>query len=168
MIDGLNSWAEAVPIANQRTVTGARAVYSEWIAHYVVPERIDSDRGVQFESALCQELFTAFEIEKSITTPYRLQANGKCERFNRTLITMLHRTVASRSYDWEPLLPTVLKAYRSTVSESKGFTFRRLLFVSRDVFPDRLRFAATRATAQCSYAGKYSGRGPRVFLQNRA
>ena len=107
MIAGLTSWAEAVPIADQRTVTGGRAVYSEWIARYLVPERIHFDRGVQFESALYQELCTALGIEKSRTTPYRLQANGKCERFNRTLITMLHRAVASRSFDWEPLLLTV-------------------------------------------------------------
>ena len=41
---------------------------------------------------------------------------------------MLRRAVASRPYDWEPLLPTVLQAYRSTVSESSGFTPHRLAF----------------------------------------
>ena len=41
---------------------------------------------------------------------------------------MLHRAIASRPYDWEPLLPTVLQAYRSTVSESTGFTPHRLVF----------------------------------------
>ena len=128
MIDGLTGWVEAIPIADQRAVTVARAVYGEWIARYGVPERIHSNLGVQFDSALFQELCIAFGIEKSRTTPYRPQANGKCERFNRTLITMLRRAVASRPYDWEPLFPTVLQAYRSTVSESTGFTPHRLVF----------------------------------------
>ena len=49
-------------------------------------------------------------------------------RFNRTLVTMLRRAVQRRPYDWEPLLPAVLQAYRSTPSESTGFTPYRLVF----------------------------------------
>ena len=162
---GLNGLAEPVPIVDQRAVTVARAVYSEWIERYGVPERIHSDRGVQFKSALFQILCTAFGIEKSKTTPYLPQANCKCERFNLTLITMLRRAVASHPYDWEPLLSTVLQVYRSTVSKSTGFT-PHLLVVGREMYPDRFRLAASRATAQCSYAGEYSRRKPRVFLQN--
>ena len=33
---------------------------------------------------------------------------------NRTLITMLRRDVQKLPSDWEPLLPAVLQAYRST------------------------------------------------------
>ena len=111
MIDGLTGWAEAVPMEDQRAVTVAHAVYAEWIARYGVPEQIYSDRGTQFESALFEELCIAFGIYKTRTTPYRPQANGNCERFNRTLITMLRRAVQKRPYDWEPLLPAVLQAY---------------------------------------------------------
>ena len=108
MIDGLTGWAEAVPIDDQRAVTVAHDVYAEWIEHYGVPEQIHSDRGTQFESALFEELCIAFGIDKTHTTPYRLQANGKCERFNRMLITTLRRAVQKRHYDWEPLMPAVL------------------------------------------------------------
>ena len=41
---------------------------------------------------------------------------------------MLRRAVQKRPYDWEPLLPAVLQAYRSTPSESTGFTPSRLVF----------------------------------------
>ena len=102
MIDGLTGWAEAVPIEDQRAVSVAHAVYAEWIVRYGVLEQIHSDRGTQFESALFEELCIAFGIDKICTTPYRQQANGKCERFNRTLITMLRRAVQKRPYDWEP------------------------------------------------------------------
>ena len=128
MIDSLTGWAEAVPIEYQRAVTVAHAVYAEWIARYGVFEHINFDRGTQFESALFEKLCLAFGIDTSRTTPYRPQANGKCERFNRTLITMLRRAVQKRLYDWEPLLPAVLQAYRFTQSESTGFTPSRLVF----------------------------------------
>ena len=110
MIDGLTGWAEAVPIFDQSAATVARAVYSEWIARYGVPEQLHSDRGVQFESAVFVELCALFGIDKTRTTPYRPQANGKCERFNRTLIAMLRRAVQKRPFDWEPLFPPVLQA----------------------------------------------------------
>ena len=128
MIDGLTGWAEAVPIADQTAVTVARVVYAEWIARYGVPEQLHSDRGVQFESAVFAELCDTFGVDKTRTTPYRPQSNGKCERFNRTLVSMLRRAVMKRPYDWEPLLPTVLQAYRSSITESTGFTPFRLEF----------------------------------------
>ena len=103
-------------------------MYAERIARYGVTEQIHSDRGTQFEAAFFEELCIAFGIDKTRTTPYCPQANGKCERFNRTLITMLRRAVEKRPYDWEPLLPAVLQAFRSTPSESTGFTPSRLSF----------------------------------------
>ena len=125
MIDGLTGWTEAVPIADQSAATVARAVYSEWIARNGVLEQIHSDRGVQYESAIFTELCEFVGIDTTRTTPYRPQANGKCERFNLTLISMLKRAVQRSTYNWEPLLPCVLQAYRSTVSESTGFTPHR-------------------------------------------
>ena len=56
MIDNLTGWAEEVPIFDQSAATVARAVYSEWIARYGVPDQLYSDRGVQFESAVLAEL----------------------------------------------------------------------------------------------------------------
>ena len=41
---------------------------------------------------------------------------------------MLRREVQQRPFDWEPLLSSVLQAYRSTISEATGFTPYRLTF----------------------------------------
>ena len=74
------------------------------------------------------ELCVVFGVEQTRITPYRPQANGKCERFNQTLVSMLRRAVHKKPYDWEPLLAPVLQAYRSTVSEATGFTPYRFVF----------------------------------------
>ena len=79
MIDGLTGWAEAIPIADQSAATCARAVYAEWIALFGVPEQLHSERETQFESALFAELCATFGVDKTRTTAYRPQANGKCE-----------------------------------------------------------------------------------------
>ena len=93
MIDGHTGWAVAVPIVDQSAATVARAVYNEWFARYCVPEKLHSDRGTQFEAALIAELYSIFGTEKTRQNPYRPQANGKCEQFNRTLVAMLRRAV---------------------------------------------------------------------------
>ena len=93
-----------------------------------MPEQLHSDRGTQFEAALFAELCSTFGTDKRRTTPYRPQANGKCERFNRTLVDILRRAVQKRPFDWEPLLAPVLQSYRSTISEATGFTPYRLAF----------------------------------------
>ena len=128
MINGLTRWAKVVPIADQSAATCARAVYAESISRYGVQEQLHSERGTQFESALFAELCAPFGVDKMLTTTYRLQANGKCERFNRTLVALLRRVVQSRPYDWEPLLAPGLQSYRSTVSKATGFTPYRFAF----------------------------------------
>ena len=99
MIDGLTGWAEAFPIDDQSASTVARAVNREWFARFGVPDMLHSDRGAQFESALFAELCATFGVDKTRTTPYRPQENGKCERFNRTLVSMLRRAVQKRPYN---------------------------------------------------------------------
>ena len=69
---------------------------------------IHSERGAQFNCALFEELCVAVGVDKTRTTPYRPHTNGKCERFNRTIVTLLGRAVQRRPYDWKLLLPAVL------------------------------------------------------------
>ena len=79
MIDGLTGWAETVAIAYQSATTVARAVYTEWISRYGVPEQLHSDRGVQFESAVFAELCAVFGIDKTqrLRTDLRRTENAR-------------------------------------------------------------------------------------------
>ena len=135
-------------------------------SRYGASEQIHSDRGAQFESALFEELCVALGVDKTRTTPYRPQTNGKCERFNRTLVTLLRRPVHRRPYDWIPLLPAVLQAYRST-SLSLSASRRIGSVWERDAPPDRHRHAAPRTTMRHSHVREQPRRGPRMVLSRR-
>ena len=78
MIDKLKGCAEVILIDDHRAETVASVVVSEWTFRYGAPEKIHSDQGAQFESALFEELCTSFGVDKTKTTPYRPQLNGKC------------------------------------------------------------------------------------------
>ena len=130
IIDSFTGWAEAVPLPDMTTETVVNALVERWIAIYGVPERIHTDQGTQFESRLFQSLCAALHIEKSRTTPYHPQGNGKIERFNKSICTLLRKLVLERgdASNWQTLLPRALMAYRTMLSSTTGFTPFKLVF----------------------------------------
>lgn len=50
------------------------------------------------------------------------------KRLNYTLVTMLRRTVQRRPYDWKPLTPAILQAFRSIWLEATRFNPQSLTF----------------------------------------
>ena len=55
---------------------------------------------------------------KTNTTAYHPQTDGLVERFNRTLTSMLAKTVEKGGRDWDRKLPFVLFAYRASQQQS--------------------------------------------------
>ena len=115
---------------DQTAETVYKTFLREWVQRYGWPNRIHTDQGTQFESGLFQCMCATLHIEKSRTTPYRPQANGKVERFNRTMATLLRRMVleTGNPEGWEEHLPLAMMAYRTLVSESTGFTPFKMVF----------------------------------------
>ena len=101
MIDSFSGWAEAVPLPDQTAESVARAFFQHWIARYGVPEQVHSDQGSQFESELFRCLCEFLGVHKTRTTPYRPMANGKVERFNGTLVSMLRKALQDNPGPWE-------------------------------------------------------------------
>ena len=60
-------------------------LYEWFIAVFGASAKLLSDRGVNFTSALVEELCSAFGIQKCRTTTYHAQCNGQVERFHQTL-----------------------------------------------------------------------------------
>ncbi|GBN65323.1 Transposon Ty3-I Gag-Pol polyprotein [Araneus ventricosus] len=113
-IDRFSRWPEAMPLTDIRAETVAQALYSGWISHFGVPQRISTDRGAQFTSDVFHSLEKTFGIRLSHTAAYHPQANGAIERWHRTLKAAI---MCHTSVHWVSALPAVLFGLRTVFKE---------------------------------------------------
>ena len=89
----------------------------------------------KFESTVLKQTLEAFSISKSRTTAYHPQGAGLVERFNRSLLQLLHSFVQSEP-DWERYLPLVLYAYRTARHTSTSVSPFQLMFGRHPKVPE--------------------------------
>ena len=125
--DYFTRWIEAYPMPDQQAGTTENKLVYEFISRFGIPLEIHSYQGRNFESQLFQETCRLLEVKKTRSTPYKPQANGLIERFNRTLGKMLRSFVDHNKLDWDIHVPLLTAAYRSTVHPATGFTPNKLM-----------------------------------------
>ena len=103
-------YAQAHITSSQKAPVVAKTLLDHFFVHYRFPEKILSDQGQNFESLLISELCELTQIKKLRTTPYRPEGNGSCERFNRTLISMLGTLPEDFKSKWTQHISTLTYA----------------------------------------------------------
>ena len=115
-------------------------MWEKFFVHYGFPEKILSDQGRNFESNLIAELCKLTQIKKLRTTPYRPEGNGSCERFNRTLISMIGTLPEKLKINWPQHVSTLTHAYNCTRSNATGFSPYFLMYGRQPLLPVDIEF----------------------------
>jgi len=79
----------------QHTAQDVEQAKGHVFSHFGLAQKILSDQGSDFVSALMQIFLMDFGINQIRTSPYHPQTNSACERFNGTLKSMLRSTQAN-------------------------------------------------------------------------
>ena len=85
MIDRSTRWPEAVPLNRIDADTVLEEFITTWVARFVVPARITTDKGMQFTSGTWGDWCQKQGVQHITTTTYHPQANGMVEWIHRTL-----------------------------------------------------------------------------------
>ena len=140
VIDHFTRYAQAYVTPNQKANIVAKTLWDKFFVHYGFPEKILSDQGRKFESKLLEELCLLAQIKKMRTTPYRPEGNGSCERFNRTLISMLGTLPEEFKVEWTNHVNTLTYAYNCMRSNATGFSPYYLLYGRHPLLPIDIKF----------------------------
>ena len=81
------------------------------------------------------ELALKLGFRQEHSSPYYPQANGQVEAVNKSLKTILQRTIDKARSNWNIMLYLALWAYRTSVKTATGFTPFQLVYGLESIFP---------------------------------
>lgn len=115
MVQDPESYADAVPITGKAKEKVARALWS-LMTKYGPPHEIMSDQGSEFVNSTLQAMNDLVGVDRKVTSAYRPQVNGKCERMNGVIVSALSKVLGqtgSLRADWDEWLPYVMYSINS-------------------------------------------------------
>ena len=104
-------YAQAYVTRTKTAQTTAKTLWDKFIIHYGLPEKILSDQGRNFVSQLVADLCMLIGTQMIQTSPYHLQTNGQCERFNSTLIGILGTLPPEKKSEWKNHIGMLVHTY---------------------------------------------------------
>jgi hypothetical protein len=94
-VDYFTKWVEAMPMFKDDGETIALFLFNQIIARFGIPREIVTDHGSHFHNQMMIELTSKLGLQQEHSSPYYPQANGQVEAINKTLKTILQRTINS-------------------------------------------------------------------------
>ncbi|XP_065182720.1 uncharacterized protein LOC135813558 [Sycon ciliatum] len=110
-VDNFTKWVEVCPLRRHDAVSVA-AAFSAMCFRWGAPEVVRLDNGVEFRNAIVESLFRLMGVRVRTGAVRHPQSQGTAERFNRTLLTLIRKTL-EESPNWRADLDVLLFYYRN-------------------------------------------------------
>ena len=119
VVDHFTRYAQDYPCSNKSSRTAAAKLFNDFFLRFGFPDKILHDQGIEFENELFHELERLSGIKCLRTTPYHAMSNGKVERFNRSLLSMLGTLTDHDKLHWKNSINQVVHAYTKEVCKTR-------------------------------------------------
>ena len=146
-VDAFSRRAAAFPIGDKSAATVAEKFEFCFLPTCVVmPARILSDNGGEFQNELFAELLRKYGMKHETIAPGYPQSNGGVERLVGTIKSLL-RTVCLEGGEWDERLPDVVYSYNNTKHSSTGWRPVEVFLghAARIVWPKRKKVGSHKA-----------------------
>jgi len=128
IIDGYSKWCSLIPLKTITADEVASKILKNWICIYGPPEKLHSDRGLNFCSQVLKKMCDSFGIKKTETSPYYPKGNGIVERLFKSIKDFLYCCSKQRGLDWSEVLWNVELATRTSFNKTIGMTPYEIIF----------------------------------------
>ena len=134
-IDYLMKWAEAVPTIKSDGEIATHFVFNHIITRFGILKELVTNHGRHFQNQMMEELASKLGYKQEHSSSYYPQANGQVEAVNKSLKSILQRTVAQSKTNWHIMLYPALWAYRTAVKTATSFSPYQLVRGVESVLP---------------------------------
>jgi hypothetical protein len=121
-VEYFTKWVEAMPTFKDEGYTATLFLFNQIIARFNILREIVTDHGSHFQNTMMIELTSNLGLRKEHSSPYHPQENGQVEALNKSLKTILQRTINLSKSNWHLMLYSTLWAYRMYVKTITSFS----------------------------------------------
>jgi transposase InsO family protein len=108
VVDYFTKWVTAMPTFKDDRETTALFLFNQIIARFSVSREIVTDHGSHFQNKMMSDLTSNLGLRQEHSSPYYPQANGQVEAINKSLNTILQRTINLAKSNWHLMLYSAL------------------------------------------------------------
>lgn len=101
-----------------------------------MPLELVSDNGGEFNSLLTKSLEAQYGYKHILITPYHPQSNGRSERFNQNLKSMLNKSVQENTQIGERYVPKCCFSYNTSKQNSTKYSPYYLMYWRNPALPN--------------------------------
>jgi hypothetical protein len=105
------------------------------VANYSILKEFVIDHGSHFQNKMMYELTSKLMFKQENLSPYYPQENGQVEVVNKSLKTILQRTINSSKSNWNLMLYSILWDYQTLIKTTTIFSPFQLVYRLEVVFP---------------------------------
>ena len=116
-VDYLSKYCKMRALKEKSAKEVANFIYEDLICRWGCSEYHIMDQGREFVNSINTNLLEMCGTKQRITSAFHQQANGLCERLNRSTQQTLAKTMTEEK-DWVDMIPTVAFSHRTSMSAS--------------------------------------------------
>ena len=135
-IDYFSKWTEAKALSDKKATSIAKFLYEVICRHGCIKIQIN-----EFVNDVCTVLHEMTGTEQRVTSAYHPQANGLCERQNRTIKVALVKVLNENPTEWPDAIDGVLFAHRVSRHSSTKYSPYFLLYNREPVLPVGVKYS---------------------------
>ena len=88
-----------MPTVESDSETAAHFVFNQVIIQFIIQKELVTDHGSHFQNNMMEELASKLGYKQEHSSSYSPQANGQLEAVNKSLKSILQRTIAQSKTD---------------------------------------------------------------------